>query len=135
MSTVEPDLNRHTIDALLRHLPALERPGYSPGVWITPPGGFAYFQYNEDATALLDALHATKLLVVFDWPAWQAEAKRLEREPVALQQADLLTLRKLLTVHVRKERFVEGHLAHVLENGHLAAILHRLQELCPPVER
>jgi hypothetical protein len=43
--------------------------------------------------------------------------------------ADLLTLRKLLTLHVRGDRFVEGHLASVLESGHVTDILERMQQI------
>ena len=43
--------------------------------------------------------------------------------------ADLLTLRRLLTTHVRADRFTEGHLAAELENGHICAILEQLEEL------
>jgi hypothetical protein len=50
-------------------------------------------------------------------------------KPGALETANLLTLRKLLTVHVRKDRFVEGHLARMLECGHITAILRRLREV------
>jgi Family of unknown function (DUF6508) len=51
------------------------------------------------------------------------------QDPALLAQADLLTLRKLLTAHVRQDRFIEGHLAQMLENGHISAILRRLREL------
>jgi hypothetical protein len=40
-----------------------------------------------------------------------------------------MTLRKLLTTHVRADRFVEGHLAGVLESGHMLAILRRLKDI------
>jgi len=36
-----------------------------------------------------------------------------------LERADLETIRKLLTLHVRKERFCEGHLLGMFESGHL----------------
>jgi len=46
-----------------------------------------------------------------------------------LEEADLETLRKLLTTHVRKDRFCEGHLDYMFECGHITAILERLQQL------
>ena len=36
------------------------------------------------------------------------------------------TLGQLLPLHVRKDRFVEGHVAGIFECGHIAAILLRL---------
>jgi O-acetyl-ADP-ribose deacetylase len=50
-------------------------------------------------------------------------------DPKAIAGADLLTLRKLLTAHVRGDRFTEGHLAAVLEKGHILAILKRLEQI------
>jgi hypothetical protein len=35
----------------------------------------------------------------------------------------------LITIHVRKERFCEGHLPAVVKCGHMAALLRRLKEL------
>ena len=43
----------------------------------------------------------------------------------ALASADLLTLRKLLTTHIRADRFTEGH----LESGHITAILRQLKQI------
>lgn len=40
-----------------------------------------------------------------------------------------LTLRKLLTAHVRADRFSEGHLASVLESRHITAMLRRLKRI------
>ena len=47
----------------------------------------------------------------------------------ALDDADLVTLMKLPTLHVREERFSGGHIANALEQGWLVAILGRLREL------
>ena len=49
--------------------------------------------------------------------------------PGVLDDADLVTHMKLLTLHGRKERFSGGHIASALEQGWLVAILGRLREL------
>jgi len=38
-------------------------------------------------------------------------------------------IRKLLTTHVRKERFCEGHLLAMFESGHIVNVLRRLKGL------
>ncbi len=63
-------------------------------------------------------------MVVFDWVRWRAEVS----DPTALGGADVLTLRKLLTFHVRADRFSEGHLISAFEKGHITAILRRLAD-------
>ncbi|MBN1128044.1 MAG: hypothetical protein JXA71_03610 [Chitinispirillaceae bacterium] len=40
-----------------------------------------------------------------------------------------ILVRKLCTLHVRKDRFCEGHLAGIVEAGHMTEILKRLKEL------
>jgi hypothetical protein len=47
----------------------------------------------------------------------------------ALERADLLTVRRLITTHVRKDRFIGGHMVHMLESGHITAILRQLKEI------
>ena len=49
--------------------------------------------------------------------------------PEMLEPADLETIRKLLTLHVRKERFCEGHLLGMFESGHLTKLLRRLHAI------
>jgi hypothetical protein len=74
-------------------------------------------------------LHRQNIIIPFDWRSWREEAERYQKDPKAPETADLLTLRKLLTVHVRAERFTEGHLASVFESGHIIAILCRLKQI------
>jgi hypothetical protein len=46
-----------------------------------------------------------------------------------IEDADLATLRELLTWMVRGERFCTGHWAAMLSGGHLRRWLHRLAQL------
>ena len=55
--------------------------------------------------------------------------KKLTRDPDLIKKANLLTLRKLITAHVRQDRFCEGHLAGVLKSGLMVKILERLKEI------
>ena len=64
-------------------------------------------------------------MVVFDWSRWRAEVS----DPTAVGGADLLARRKLLTFHVRADRFSEGHRISVFERGYIIAILRRLAEI------
>jgi hypothetical protein len=100
---------------------------FSFGEWRTPEGQFPQYAFSEEANRFISALG--KLVIVFDWPAWKEEATTLMENPDALRKADLPTLRKLITTHLRAERFNEGHLAAQFENGHLLGILERLREI------
>lgn len=65
----------------------------------------------------------------FDWSAWQPEAARYEKDPTLVASADVETLERLLTCHIRADRFVEGHLGAMVESGQITAILRRLRQL------
>ena len=64
-----------------------------------------------------------------DWVQWQDVAVEYVDLQEKIDSADVLTLKKLFTTHVRKDRFCEGHLATMLENGHIVALLRRLKEI------
>ena len=121
-----PEVGPHQLDAVLRFLPIFEQPGYVFGEWHSSEGQFPYYAMHREAREFVQALYGQQVVFSFDWRSWQGEAERFVSDPEALETADLLTLRKLLTTHVRKDRFVEGHLASVLECGHITAILRRL---------
>lgn len=113
--------------AVLHHLPVLQRLGLVFGEWRTPPGQLPYVDYGPEALAFMQ--DAAKLMLVFDWPEWKERARLYIDEPQQLAQVDLLTLRKLLTTHLRAERFNEGHMLQMWQQGHLTALLQRLAEI------
>lgn len=119
------------IDRLLGFVAVFERPGYSFGEWHSPAGQLPYFAYSQDVQCFIQVLYDEGWIEEFDWPNWQARARELYRDPAALAQARLPSLRRLLTTHVRKDRFCEGHFAGMLQEGHILAILRRIEELRP----
>jgi ADP-ribosyl-[dinitrogen reductase] hydrolase len=123
------DVDVQQIDAVLRYLPLFEREGFSPGEWQTQEGQLPYFASSPEVDAFVQTVYEHGILCAFDWMAWQDEAQQYRSEPGSLAQADLLTVRKLLTLHVRADRFVEGHLARAFEKGEVVAILRRLKHL------
>jgi hypothetical protein len=109
------------IDAVLAHLPALERPadGRHPPWFGAPPA----------VARLQDALARHGFVIGFDWPAWRPEADRYHDDHALLARASLLDVCKLLTLHVRADRFIGGHFVGAVESGLIAAILRRLRAI------
>jgi len=114
---------------VLQYLPIFDQPMFTPGIWVEAEGTLPFFRYSRESVGFVETLYSSGVVFDFDWPEWQAEAERLVSDQEALAAADLSTLRKLLTTHVRKDRFCEGHLASVLESGHIASILRRITTL------
>lgn len=117
------------IDAVLKFLPLFESQDFIPGEWIEKQGFFPHFSYSPEVLAFIRALYEQNFVLTFDWFNWSETATKYQENPQALNSADLLTLRKLLTAHVRADRFTEGHLAAVLQSGHIVAILKRVRQL------
>ena len=63
------------------------------------------------------------------WVKWQDVAFEYVALPEKINSADVVTIKKLFTTHVRKDRFCEGHLAAMFKNGHIVALLRRLKEI------
>jgi hypothetical protein len=66
-------------------------------------------------------------IVVFDWPGW-VTTERIQPSPKELARASLLDLAKLLTLHIRRDRFVEGYLANALESAWIQDILRAVRD-------
>lgn len=117
------------IDALLNFLPVFEADEFEFGDWHTEEGTIPMYIFSNQASAFMRALYDNGWIISFDWGEWQNEAAKLVESPAGLESADIETVRKLLTTHVRKERFCEGHLSAMHSCGHLVAILRRLKIL------
>jgi hypothetical protein len=114
---------------VLAFLPELESPDFVAGEFHMPEGHFSFYSLADTRARLMVACYDSGIMVDFDWAAWDAPARELRENPAALEQANLLTLRKLLTGHLRNDRFCEGHFGAVLESGHITAILRRAAQL------
>jgi hypothetical protein len=120
---------RAECDALLRFLPTFQAPGFVFGKYEGKAGELAYPTLAPEAMAFLDALQEHGWLEPFDWPEWQEKAEELVEDATKLATADLATLKKLLTLHVRKERFCSGHILDMFERGHIVGILKRMDAI------
>lgn len=114
-------------------LPHFEAPDFAPGQWVWPPKeeGFATLPMwvaNPTVMRFIEGLYERDLIVPFDWPNW-AYGRLLMTEPHRIPKATARTCLRLLTMHVRAERFNEGHLASTFDNGQMATILRRLKVL------
>ncbi len=109
-------LNAERIGKVLSYLPAIrENP--------------VRFADGHDFLSFIDSLYAAELVSDFDWMAWAGEAQCYIDAPELIGNLDIATIRKLITGHVRNDRFCGNHLRSMLENGHIAAILERLSEV------
>ncbi len=117
------------LDAILPFLDRFTAEGFTVGTWHSPPGQFPWFEFSQSVSEFQKALYDNGWIKPFDWGKWQDTARQYVEEPEKIESADATTIQKLLTTHARKERFCEGHLAAMFENGHIVALLRRLREI------
>ncbi len=114
------------VAAYARVLAAARPPG---GQWHGIKDGRPWFEPEAEIAAFVGEVYARGIIVKnLDWPSWTA-GERIERDPARLERADLLTVRKLITAHVRSDNFCDGSLAGAVATGTLLRILERLGEL------
>ena len=102
-----------SIDKVLKYLSIFEKKEYR----------------SKEVSEFVETLYEEGFIISFDWGGWQSQAEQFCSNPELLNTADMITLQKLLTTHVRKDRFCEGHLACVLKEGHITAILRQLKKI------
>ena len=122
----ETELELEHWRGLLAFLPALRN--RTPDFWrVGAWGDMTSVVSTETAQSLLKYIYGHGLLLEdFDWMAWQEEALAYLDYRIRLETADLPTLQKLLTAHIRADRLTEGHYDAMLENGFLRDLLERL---------
>lgn len=102
------------------------------------PGGVRDVFVIDEVREFLAQLDVTGFNLVFDYQQWINEMQSdINARSVGdfltdvhyLQNADLDTLRKLITTHIRTDRFVRGHLTSLFNSGYMTLFLSRLSEL------
>lgn len=76
-----------------------------------------------------DALYDGVLILPFDWVTWAREEGAELVQGRGVDTANLDEVRRTLTAHARKDRFMEGHLIAAIEDGRVGALVRRLGEL------
>ena len=120
---------RAGVEAVLAFLPIFEDPRFLPEVVVAEEEGWTLEQYTREVYEFERTLYHAGFIVRFDWSRWEPEAFRYYRDPSLLETADCGVLRRLCTFHIRKNVICEGHLAGMLREGQMQAILRRLAAL------
>jgi len=118
--------SRAGIEAVLAFLPIFEDPRFLPEVVVAEEEGWTLEQYTREVYEFERTLYRAGFIIRFDWSRWEPEAFRYYDDPSLLETADCGVLRRLLTFHIRKNVVCEGHLATMLRDGEIQAILRRL---------
>jgi hypothetical protein len=86
-------------------------------------------EYHPLVEEFQQALYRHRFIRNYDWGKWIPQAKAIYSDQKRLDRASMTTCLKLLTLHARNDRFVEGHFAAMLTSGHIIAVLKRMEQL------
>jgi len=131
-----PDPTAADLRAVAAFKEALSRPDLLVGTWHggvpEHEGGpiqWPWVQYGSVVSEWVDALYEHHVVVDYGEPGWDERMQAFATDPTRMQAADLLTVRKVLTTVVRRERFCDGSIQSAFGTGLVQAAMLRLREL------
>ncbi|MBR6011884.1 MAG: hypothetical protein IK060_06065 [Methanomicrobium sp.] len=121
-------LTAENFDAALKYLDVLESQSIisENGEEIAKTGGC------EAIKDFLMVLYYNNWLINTRWQDWTGIAETHLGHRELLKEADVETIRKILTVHVRIDRLFPGDIADIISKGYMFAIFKRIEELKEP---
>jgi len=127
-----PKISKEDVKKILDHKPNVQ-PERTTLLFANVKENADFFAVKEVHEFLLQ-LDMSGFNLIFDYLKWVEEtgnhqSNEFLTDPDFVQTADLETLRKLMTTHIRTERFVEGHLKELFDNGYIANLMNRLEVL------
>jgi hypothetical protein len=84
--------------------------------------------YSEKVNEFIEYLYETNFIVIFEWTEWK-DGKKIINDKNLIKKSDLLTLRMLMTMIIRSDRFNDGILLECIKNQTVRTILERLSEI------
>ena len=124
-----PPSMKQRISALTNYLREFEKPEFYFARWERHNGGFESCILHPVAEKFLAELHRSEWVIPRRWPEWRDEARMIHQNPELLEEASIDAIRRILSAHVLADRIKEGHLLALFEEGHLQAILKRLERI------
>ena len=91
-------------------------------------GGIEVFAYSKEYNRF-QSLIRTDFALDFEWTTWTVMANSYLKNPNRLISASLTDIRKILTCHIKNEALENGHLAYIVDSGHLDKVIERLKVL------
>jgi hypothetical protein len=86
-------------------------------------------RYPDLVIDLTHAIYRSELTIPFKWLAWKRHATKYARKRGLLETARLETIKRMLTVSVRQDRFAGGLMPMLCSSGLMQACLERLAVL------
>lgn len=108
------EVSKENIEKVLKYLPYFEDVN---NAFYHMDNKFSLdpYSYANKVQEFISTLYSGNFIQPFDWAEWQSEAQKLVTDERLLKDADITTVIKLFTTHIRKNRFCSGHLASMIK--------------------
>ena len=114
------------IEAVTLYLPLFEK-GTEVDSYATRGGAV---DYTDAVHQFVNKLYQEGFVYGFDWGSWLNKVgEEYVRNKDNIRSADILTIQRMLTAIVRADRFNDGLLMTMIDDGIIVAILRRLEEI------
>lgn len=126
--------NIANIEAFLKYIPYFQDTDNEFFEVISKPQQMPYVTYSRKVDCLFQDLYHRNMIQKFAWTQWTKEAKKYFNNPELLATVDITIIQKLFTSIIRGDRFCEGILADMIDNGFILALLMRLKDIRVEIE-
>jgi hypothetical protein len=124
------------LEALAKYLPIFTAPGFQFSE-VTPAEvegdviEMGWTSYRPEAQSFIEDCYDYGWVQSTDWMEWMQsdEAQALSENAARMASATVEELAKVLTVSLRRDRFMDGSLAGDFERGLITRIVERAREL------
>ena len=128
--------DQQRLEALAKYLPIFNAPGFKFSE-VTPAEvegdviRLGWTSYGPEAQSFMQDCYDYGWVQSTNWTEWMqtAEAQALSQDPARVATASIEDLARVLTVCLRRDRFVEGSLGEEFERGLITRIVARAREL------
>lgn len=125
------EISKSQIDQLLAFLPYFKDggDGFGGNAHIDDNSRLFPSVLNEKTDEFVSACYDLGFIENFDWMAWSRDKSDLVNSGIGIESLDLEDIRKLLTTHIRGDRFHDGHLLETLRSNTITKILESLKTI------
>ncbi|MDY1592007.1 MAG: DUF6508 domain-containing protein [Methanofastidiosum sp.] len=133
-------LTKKNIEVILNYLPYFENKNQKFFDILMPKrdGGniieYIYVSYSAKFMEFYRELHEQGFVTNFNWLDSNPESNDLSHYYELLEDVDITSLRRLITIIVRHDKYNEGFFADVIDSGLLLDMLNKLKVLNEEIE-
>lgn len=132
MTPIIPSI--HDINALLDYLPYFQDQNNQFHQVIDNPPQLPYSDYSNTVNKFYHDLYQRNMIMDFDWTQWTGEGEKYIKNRELLATADITLIQKLFTMIIRSDRFCEGLLGEMIDEGFILDLLLRLKHIRGEIE-